>query len=246
MSELLRRSSLICLFLITALSVQAQREIDLSLADIITPDTIFEGEAPYVKFAVQNLGPSYIIPNDTIMFRVGFEDNHQTTGFFIFHPKRSIYAMDTFQIAIQHPVAFNWPGASYRSNICALAIIFNRGGENPVIPESGETVRNNELCKEVNYINEDGWGVEVQESEQKDVVISPNPVRGTLHLEGIPVNHGLLYLELTDPMGRTVQRVAIDEETSLDVSTEDMKPGLYYCRIAGTDFELIRKLLVLN
>lgn len=78
--------------------------------------------------------------------------------------------------------------------------------------------------------------------DNTNVKIYPNPAENQITIEISKLSSNSLSLEIIDELGRTVKTTNItDNETT--ISIEDLRPGIYYCRVRGEGIYGVEKII---
>jgi hypothetical protein len=225
----------ISLFLlqIVAISGFAQRNIDISLDEIIDPVKIYHNQVIKTRFTVKNLGPHQVKTGDTLFYFAIMNKGKRVTptGIFIFSKNLSLNDTSSFSFEIS-PEQIT--GMSIESDFCILMEIRNRSKTDSVITESISGTANNLKCKTLPYINSNGWGVGINDlfAISDSVVFYPNPARDKGHLVlnkpiSIPSS-----VAIFDIMGRQVLKqnvqVTKSDDNIIELNLNTLDSGIYF------------------
>jgi len=78
--------------------------------------------------------------------------------------------------------------------------------------------------------------------DNTNVKIYPNPAENQITIEISKLSSNSLNLEIIDELGRTVRSTNISDNKTI-ISLEDLRPGIYYCRVSGEDIYNVEKII---
>lgn len=71
-------------------------------------------------------------------------------------------------------------------------------------------------------------------------VIYPNPTRGTVYIDALQIDAGLVRIDLIDITGKVVKVEKMDLRFSNSISLDELESGIYLLRITDTSGKLIQ------
>ena len=77
---------------------------------------------------------------------------------------------------------------------------------------------------------------------ESQVKIYPNPAENQITIEISKLSSNSLSLEIIDELGRIVKSANISDNKTT-ISIEDLRPGIYYCRVSGEDIYNVQKII---
>ena len=74
------------------------------------------------------------------------------------------------------------------------------------------------------------------------VKIYPNPAENQVTIEILKFSSHSLSLEIIDDLGRIVKSTNVSDNKTT-ISIEDLRPGIYYCRVSGEGIYNVEKII---
>lgn len=234
--------------LILAGSAFAQRTIDLSVEEIIEPTQIDEKQPITVKWVLRNLGPDELKATDTIVFQIGINQNQLRTNLLARVVPRNVAMNDSIRLSFGLNALTGWD-QSFSSNTCVYSIGINRGSDSIKI-ESGTGADDNTLCKDVDFIVEQGWGVGIDEVtfDVNNISIQPNPANREVTIGFINPELATTSVNVYDVTGKLVENVVNESlpwgKYSYSLNVEEWNPGVYFITVNTGSSKITKKFVV--
>jgi hypothetical protein len=241
--------TLLLAFLLTG-SLYAQRNIDWSIEELITPSNLYSdlqsGTQLPIKFVCKNNGPDALQPGDTILW-FGVLIDIESNQAIVQMPGNAISQGARYVRVLSDPVNSGdtiHVGLNLRTQLILTASrnirlglgSTVRNGSNPI---TDGTAANNELIEDMIWFNPWENGVSVEDVEFKNnIAVYPNPANTQLKVKLLLTNFENSTVELFDMQGRVVlsENVAsavLDASYTVDVS--EIPNGIYTVRVTNGD-----------
>ena len=230
-------------------SIYAQRNIDWSIEELITPNNLFSntqtGTDIPIKFVCKNNGPDAMVAGDTILWFALVIDvasnsviiqapTNAVNGVrYVTTLTRTLNSGDTIH------VGRNLRTTSYVGQSRDIRMGLGSSIRNASNAITDGTNTNNELIEDMVWFNPWENGVSVEEVEFKNnIAVYPNPANTELKVQLLLTNFESSTVELFDMQGRVVlsENVAasvLDAAYTLNVS--EIPNGIYTVRVTNGD-----------
>jgi len=245
----MKKVLLTALSVIVASSIFGQRNVDLSVESILEPSIINSNTSTGTQFSVlavikNNSATDSILVGDTLIFQVAILNSTSnplvaTNVLFRINAK-TILPGDT-----QH-LRYNFTWNQYFINsFSAKLLVFCIAANRPSL--TYENTANNTKTKDMDYINPNGFGVNIANvSNNTTVSTYPNPAKDILTIE-LPtksVDAVVTTAVITDISGKTIltKEFTFENNLSMDVSTLDN--GIYILNVQNGDLTYQSKITI--
>lgn len=244
----MKKILLLCAMAVMSLGAFAQRNIDLEVVEIQSPNTIRHQTSATFRWVMRNNGPDQIQPGDSIFYRFEIQSNIlPAQGFYAATVTANINNNDTFGIAFPLP-AFNVQG-NFTGYGCVQAFVFNRGAANPINFEDTAQDNDNILCKaDINFTSSGLSAEQVVSTNKVLVKTYPSPANTKLNFDLNTIGSGEVTINIYDITGKlvavqtTTANGDMTTETSVDVSS--LKSGIYVYEVKFEDFTTSGKVVI--
>jgi hypothetical protein len=148
----------------------------------------------------------------------------------------------------EHNYAIAFAGSLYRT----IGTTFDFGG---LVDDYLPSTRKYYLAKVLEFFGMDGVISAMEENSIKKtdntLNISPNPVRENTTIKFYLKNEDLVSLIIYDTFGNIITNLVdnknlLQGEHSINLSVEDMQPGIYFCCLKTSNYELTKKIIKAN
>lgn len=240
--------TLLLAFLLTG-SLYAQRNIDWSIEELITPTNLYSdlqtGTQLPIKFVCKNNGPDALQAGDTI-FWFALVIDVSSNQVIIQAPTNAVNGVryitvltETLNSGDTIHVGRSLRTTSYVGQSRNIRIGIGSSLRNLGSPITDGTTNNNELIEDMIWFNPWENGVSVEDFEFKNnIAVYPNPANTELKVKLLLTNFETSTVELYDMQGRVVlsENVAaavLDASYTVDVS--EIPNGIYTVRVTNGD-----------
>ena len=242
---MVNRKLLIAVLFVLQLNVKAQRSVDWSVAEIVSPtelnSDVQTGTAVDVTLALENLGADEALEGDTILYQFFATDlsgnplfwapNAQNpNSFFIEVLSKNLGVNDT--IHINRSVSLSiYVTSSVNILFAARSFIQNRAS---LSPEDTSTISNNLVVNQITWYNPQRWGVNINEIENNQLFnLYPVPAKDYIFIDPIlrstNQNLGVTLFDLT---GRRIKHQSFTGKFGpFRFDLEDAQKGIYLLEI---------------
>lgn len=219
---------------LTANFTFAQRNIDWSVEQVISPTSIVHGQPINVHIVCKNNGTADANIGDSVFTRIFLNNGQLASNWFFQVLTKDLLPDDTMHVKLSF-AAVNITGLSFSSTFIAQSVIQNRPGMS--LEQSG-TLTNNAKSVTIDYINEKGWGVSVNNVNSNDFMsLYPNPATDVLNIDVKMLGSADAEIELIDLNGKVVYSAAgYNTASGFSINVADLNKGLYMVRIKNGDF----------
>jgi len=238
----------------------AQRTIDLSVDEIITPTQLNSNSSTgtnlSTEFVLKNNGTDDVKVGDTIIYQmvITSTSNQLITAFpsanqfaFVLATKE-MKSGDTIHVnRTLNTTAYFKQSVQVRYII--QAYIRNNGTADPVSPEVAPGNANNVKYNEITWWNPQGWGVSVADVTTTNVVdVYPNPAKTDLTIDwNISNGNENREVVIYDMNGREVLRQEVTAEIfTQSINIEGLEDGMYVVKMTTGEFSTTEKLQVVH
>lgn len=227
-----------------------QRWVDLSVTDIVSPDTLYSTAANGTQFllnvSVENTGPEDLYAGDTIWYNVRLAAG---TTLIAEYPvganqygavvvarilDRDVVAGDTLHI-VNNTTIGRYPNATATINLVVGVHASNRPDLNfETSPESTNNYRSESRV----WFNPERWPLSINSVDQSVVSVYPNPAADRINITSNIVNTTQnSVVSVYDAQGKMVYTNTIQAGTfnNTEVNTQNFKNGVYIYRIQSGD-----------
>lgn len=237
----------------------AQRTIDLSVDEIISPTQLNSnastGTDLTTEFVLKNNGTDDIKVGDTILYQVvitttqnqGIVAYPSASSFAFFIMTKAMASGDTMHVNRKlNTTAYFKQSVNVRYVIGAFV---RNMGSDPITNEVAPGNANNVKYNEITWWNPQGWGVSVAEVATSNVVeVYPNPATTEVTIDwNLSIGSEKHEVVIYDMNGREVLRkeVASDVFTQ-SINIEGLEAGMYMVKMTTGEFTTTEKLQVVN
>ncbi len=219
---------------LTANFTFAQRNIDWSVEEIITPTSVVHNTPIAMHIVCKNNGTADANIGDTVYTRAFLANGQLVSPWYYLILTKDILPDDTMHVKLTLPPV-NITGLSFSSTFIAQSVIQNRPGMS--LEQSGTTTNNSKSIT-IDYINDKGWGVSVS-SLQSDasMVVYPNPASDFLNIDVKMIGSSDAQLELIDVNGKVVlTQNGYNTASGFNINVAELNKGLYIVKIKNGDY----------
>lgn len=212
----------------------AQRNIDWSVEQIISPTSVVHGQPINVHIVCKNNGTADAFVGDSVFTRIALANGQIVSNWVVRTLTKDMMPDDTLHIQIAFSSVTN-TGLSFSSTFIAQSVIQNR----PAISlEQSATIANNSKTITIDYINDKGWGVNVKDVDAQNFMnLYPNPATDVLNVDVKMLGNYDATIEVLDLNGRVVySAVGYNTPSGFSINVADLSKGLYIVRIKNNDF----------
>ncbi len=255
----MRKVYVLSLLLLTAASgAFAQRSIDWSVEEIITPTQLNSnastGTSLSTEFVLKNNGTDAVKVGDTILYQVSVSNlNNQIvvaypapTSFAFILATKEINSGDTIHIARPlNTTAYVTTSVDVRFNV--ISYVRNGGSADPITAEVAPGNANNIKQVNMTWWNPQGWNVSIEESVSNgSFTISPNPATTEISVSWNVSNvNSINKITVYDMTGRVVASSEAESGTfEKSLNVESLKAGMYIVEVSNGTIKSTQKLQV--
>lgn len=249
---------LVALFAAFSSASFAQRNIDLSVSEILSPIEIFSieasGTALPVHLVLKNNGADEAKMGDSIFFQVSLLT--KTNAVLDAIPNgalnlggvlsRNVPNGDTIHFT-KYVQSLKYLYNTTEVNFAALVILINRGS-NPLTAEIAPGLTNNRMTKSVLWWNAYKNGVGVNNMSTSILNVYPNPALNQVNISWPIASTGAAAtITVTDLQGKVVlssEMTNFSGTETLNVSS--LKSGMYMVEVATGDVKMNQKLQIVK
>ncbi len=212
----------------------AQRNIDWSVEQIISPVSVVHGQPISLHIVCKNNGTADAFVGDSVFTRIALANGQIVYNWAVITLKKDMMPDDTMHIQITYAPVTN-TGLSFSSSFIAQSVIQNRPG---ISLEQNATIANNSKTITIDYINDKGWGVNISNVNSSEYMsLYPNPASDVLNVDVKMLGNSDAEIELIDMSGRVVySSVGYNTASGFSINVSDLNKGLYIVRIKNNDF----------
>lgn len=248
-------------FFLTALAVtgavNAQRNIDWEVNDILTPTALnstLQGTPLNVSGVLKNNGPDNAQTGDSIFYQIILRNSMDQV--ILAAPAQGVYFRvldkdvnngDTIHLTAPNLNINGYVNFSQNVKLQLFSALANRGA-NGVAPETQATLTNNLFTKNIVWFNPQGWGVSVDEISKASLLqAGPNPAADQISLNW-SVNasdENGTTLRMFDLSGRLVlEENASPFESGKALNVADLRNGFYMLEVSNAMMRQVIKVQV--
>lgn len=247
------------LFLIAASGAFAQRSIDWSVDEVISPTQLNSnsqtGTAIATHFVCKNNGTDAAKAGDTVLYQIAVA----TTGnqLIVAYPSANQFAFFVLQkdLAMGDTIHVKrnlnttaYFKTSTNVNFIVISSIRNNSSTDGITPEVSPGTTNNVSSNQITWWNPQGWGVSVADVNNVDLInIYPNPATNEVSVSWNVNNaNGNSTVNVYDLNGRVVltQNAGDAFDTKIDLS--GLEAGFYMVEVSNGDIKTTKKLQVVK
>jgi len=251
--------TIILALLITGGSSYAQRNIDWSVEEFITPTEIASNTTTGTSFNVEavlkNNGPASVVAGDSILYQLAMlsENNAvilavpSASSFGVRIAANSMTTGDTMHFHLRFTIG-NYPINSLNVKLRLASQILNRGADS-VANELTADLVNNILVKNMVWWNPQKFGVGIDEVSTSFLMdMQPNPAVDQLVINYKMANAKVANtIAIYDMQGRVAfERTSPLRTNSESIDLSGFANGLYTVRVKAGDIESHQKLQVIH
>lgn len=245
----MKKTLTLLLALVLTISLYAQRNVDWSIDELITPNNLFSNEQTGtdipIKFVCKNNGPDALQAGDTIFWFAVVIDV-SSNQVIIQAPTNALNGVryittltETLNSGDTLHVGRSLRTTSYLTQSRDIRLGLGTSLRNRSNPITDSITENNELIQNMIWFNPWENGVSVEDIVFKNnIAVFPNPANTELKVQLLQTNFEASTVELYDMQGRVVlsENVAasvMDAAYTLDVS--EIPNGIYTVRVTNGD-----------
>lgn len=219
----------------------SQRSIDWSIEEILEPTKITHAAPIIAHIICKNNGTDTAIIGDSLFSRIFINNNQLVSQWQLKLLTKNLAPGDTVHHVMSFP-SVNITGLSFKSGFSAQSLLQKR--PNLLLEQSG-TLTNNTKAISIDYINEKGWGVNVNDlSNNQFFSVYPNPSSDFLNID-VKMLGSDIQLQIIDMTGKVVKNTSkLNKDSGFQVDVSDLNKGIYVIQIKSGDFINSSKIII--
>lgn len=220
----------------------ATRSIDWSVEQIISPTKITHNVAIQIHAVCKNNGSDTAMVGDSIFSRVFLNNGQLVSNWGYSILSKKLNPGDTIHIRFSLAAVQN-TGASFSSSFAVQSVLQNRPD---LVLEGTGTAANNLKTVTIDYINDKGFGVNVNSiANSNNLNVYPNPSKGIVNIDLTMLNTDNALLNILDVNGKIVySSKTMNNNNGFTVDTTPFAKGIYIVQLSNGNYNTNTKLVV--
>ena len=220
----------------------ATRTIDWSVEQIISPTKITHNVTIQIHAVCKNNGNDTAMVGDSIFSRAFLNNGQLISNWGYSILSKKLNPGDTIHIRFNLPGVQN-TGVSFSSTFAVQSVLQNRPD---LTIEGSGTSTNNLKTVTIDYINDKGFGVNVNSvASLNNLNVYPNPSKDIVNIDLMMLNSSNATLNILDVNGKSVYTSNILYNNSgFTVDTTPFAKGVYFVQVSNGTYTTNSKLIV--